>query len=173
MKLRQTPSQTVGPFFEVGLTSSPMNVLDHAPAGVERMRLEGTVFDGAGAAVPDAMIEIWQAGHARDGFARAGTDAAGSYFFETMRPRSSAAAQSAGQSPHLNVAVFARGMLLHAFTRVYFGDDAQVGDDPLLSSIDPARRHTLIATRRVGDGHAIYVWDIRLQGERETVFLDL
>jgi len=153
-RLVQTPSQTVGPFFSIGLCRAPQNVLRAAGNG-ERVRIEGAVLDGAGAPVGDALIEVW---HPSVGFGRAATDADGRFFFE------------AGRAPYLNVIVFARGMLVHAFTRIYFSD---VAGDAVLRSVDAARRSTLVAERTEQNGTAVYLWDVRLQGDGETVFFDL
>ena len=156
-RLVQTPSQTVGPFFSIGLCRAPQNLMAATTPG-ERIRIEGGVFDGAGAPVPDAMLEVW---HPAIGFGRAATDADGRYFFEAVR------------APYLNVIVFARGMLVHAFTRMYFSDDAGNARDAVLMGVDAARRPTLVAERTERDGKGIYRWDIRLQGDGETVFFDL
>jgi len=156
-RLVQTPSQTVGPFFSIGLCRAPQNVLA-AGANGERVRIEGAVIDGAGAPVADAMIEVW---HPWIGFGRAATDSDGRFFFE------------AGRAPYLNVTVFARGMLVHAFTRMYFSDEVRNTVDPVLMNVDAARRPTLVAERTERDGNAVYRWDVRLQGESETVFFDL
>jgi protocatechuate 3,4-dioxygenase, alpha subunit len=156
--LVQTPSQTVGPFFSIGLCRENQNALAVADAAGERVCIEGFVLDGAGAPVPDAMIEVW---HPSIGFGRAATNPHGEFHFETARP------------PYLNVIVFARGMLVHAFTRMYFSDEARNAGDAVLQSVDPARRATLIGERDDLDGRALYRWDIRLQGDRETVFFDL
>jgi protocatechuate 3,4-dioxygenase alpha subunit len=156
----QTPSQTVGPFFSIGLCreGERQNVLAGDAARGECVRIEGVVLDGAGAPLDDAMIEIW---HPLIGFGRAATGPEGEFFFETNKP------------PHLNVIVFARGLLVHAFTRMYFSDDAGNGHDAVLSSVPPSRRDTVIGQRSDRDGRAVYRWDIRLQGEQETVFFDL
>ena len=156
-RLVQTPSQTVGPFFSIGLRRAPQNLMAATAAG-ERIRIEGAVFDGAGAPVPDAMIEVW---HPTTGFGRAATDRDGGYFFEAVR------------APYLNVIIFARGMLVHAFTRMYFSDNARNANDPVLMQVDAARRSTLVAERTERDGTSVYRWDIHLQGEGETVFFDL
>ena len=156
-RLTQTPSQTVGPFFSIGLCRAPQNVMAATTDG-EQIRIEGSVFDGAGAPVPDAMLEVW---HPAVGFARAATDADGRYFFEAVG------------APYLNVIVFARGMLVHAFTRMYFGDNAHNAVDLVLMRVDAARRSTLIAQRTDRDGAAVYRWDVHLQGASETVFFDL
>ena len=135
--------------------------------------------DGAGDPVPDAMIEIWQADHRGRfpdgtaefrGFGRAGTDEEGGFWFRTVKPGSTGPAAA----PHLSVAVFARGMLNHAFTRIYFSDEeAPNATDPLLSSLEGERRETLVAVRVGGREIATYEFNIRLQGDRETVFLDV
>jgi protocatechuate 3,4-dioxygenase alpha subunit len=138
-----TPSQTIGPFFERALLREGQNLLG---AGI---RLEGTVYDGDGQPVPDAMIEVWD--RASEGFGRAGTDDDGRYWFELP------------ETKFLVVTLFARGLLNHLSTRVYF--DAQ---DEILRLVPAARRSTLLAR---ADG-TTYTWDIVLQGppERETVF---
>ena len=182
---RQTPSQTVGPFFGVGLTSQPQNVLVTDRTEGERIRIEGAVLDGAGRGVDDALVEIWQANaqgryrHPLDagpapldpafvGFGRCATGANGVFHFDTVKP----GAIGDGHAPHVNVTVFARGMLVHAFTRVYFSDDALDGD-ATLGRVDAGRRDTLVARRMSDDqGRVIYRWDIHLQGDRETVFFD-
>jgi protocatechuate 3,4-dioxygenase alpha subunit len=159
-RLTQTPSQTVGPFFSIGLflPGEHRNILARDDASSERVGIEGTLFDGAGTPLDDAMIEIW---HPSIGFGRAATGSRGEFFFETPK------------APHLNVIVFARGMLVHAFTRMYFSDEARNAEDAVLWSVDPLRRDTLIGERHERDGRVIYRWDIRLQGDRETVFFDL
>ena len=159
-----TPSQTVGPFFAIGLCGTPSNELASRGA----VRVEGKVLDGAGEAVPDAMVEIWQAdekGVYRGdwGWGRCGTDADGRYSFTTVKP-----GPVAGQAPHLVVLVFARGLLRELLTRMYFpGDDHE--HDPVLSALAEEERQTLVA-RPVGD--ALY-FDIRLQGESQTTFFAL
>ena len=144
-----TPPQTVGPFFSIGLP------WDDGPEVVARgsdgaIVLRGTVFDGEGAPVPDAIVETWQ------------TDPEGRWEIVTRKP-----AAAGGEAPHVAVAVFARGLLDRVPTRVYFGDEAEANAaDPLLSSLGPGRRETLIAAAEDG-GHR---FDIHLQGDRETVF---
>jgi protocatechuate 3,4-dioxygenase alpha subunit len=194
----ETPSQTVGPYFAIGLTpqvfarrpiASPAICGPDTPG--ERIRLAGRVLDGAGQPVEDAMIEIWQAdadgryahpadrrpGSLRDanfrGFGRAGTAATGDFFFDTVKPGAVPGPGNTLQAPHLNVIVFSRGMLTHAFTRVYFDDEANANEnDPVLSLVDQARRGTLIARRESGPTGIVYRFDIHLQGKSETVFLD-
>jgi protocatechuate 3,4-dioxygenase, alpha subunit len=178
--LGSTPSQTVGPFFAFGLPFDGGERLVEA-GGVW---IAGTVYDGAGEPVNDALIEIWQAnryGRYRhpedtredlpledgfDGFGRCGTDENGEFRFYTVKPGA-----TAPHAPHINVIVLARGLLQHLFTRIYFPDEEEANAaDPLLSSIaDPAVRATLIAQAEAG----ALRFDIHLQGERQTAFLDI
>jgi protocatechuate 3,4-dioxygenase alpha subunit len=159
--LPNTPSQTVGPFFSFGLCVRPQaNVVEQ---GIE---LRGRVTDGAGEPVPDAMVELWQAGEdgryrGDFGWARCGTDASGAFRFTVVKPGA-----VDGQAPHLNMQVFARGLLKQVYTRVYFPGDEP---DELLRSVDEARRATLVAVEEDGGLR----FDVRLQGDEETVFFDL
>jgi protocatechuate 3,4-dioxygenase alpha subunit len=192
-----TPSQTVGPFFAYGLTSNGKydwndaftNNLVTPDATGERIRVVGRVFDGDGEAVPDAMLEIWQAdaqGRFADpkdkralpnatfrGFGRCGTDKNGDYAFDTIKPGSVPDPDGEPQAPHILLAVFARGMLLHTYTRIYFGGEAGNAADPVLALVPAERRDTLIAARQPGNGNVVYRFDIRLQGENETVFFEI
>lgn len=194
MALKQTPSQTVGPFFAYGLTPEQYGYAFESVAGPdmcgtdtdgERIRIEGRVLDGEGAIIPDAMIELWQAdaegryAHPADGrgsnanfsgFGRCGTgtDAQDRFVFETIKP----GAIGEGHAPHISVIVFMRGVLTHAFTRIYFSDEEQANAaDPVLAGVPQDRRSTLIAERC--DGEAAYRFDIHMQGENETVFFDV
>ncbi len=192
-----TPSQTVGPFFKYGLTPGGAydwndaftnNLVTPETSG-DRIRVEGRVLDGDGQPVPDCMLEIWQAdaqGRFSDpqdkralpnstfkGFGRCGTDANGDYVFDTIRPGPVPDPDGKPQAPHLLLAIFARGMLLHLYTRIYFGGEAGNAADPVMALVPADRRATLIATRQPGNGNAVYHFDIRLQGENETVFFDL
>lgn len=181
-----TPSQTIGPFFAYSLTpraygGQELATERIAPEGVagERIRVEGTVYDGDGIVVGDAMIEIWQADsqgrfHADDnagftGFGRAEASAEGNFFFETVKPGGLPGPGGMRQAPHLSVSVFARGILTRLATRIYFSDEPANAVDPVLSLVPEARRDTLIAKRRA-DG--LYRFDIRLQGDGETVFFE-
>jgi protocatechuate 3,4-dioxygenase, alpha subunit len=192
-----TPSQTVGPFFKYGLTPSGQydwndaftNNLVTPDVSGDRIRVEGKVLDGDGAPIPDAMLEIWQAdaqGRFADpqdkralpnatfrGFGRCGTDANGGYSFDTIKPGPVPDPDGRPQAPHLLLAVFARGMLRHLYTRIYFGDEAGNSSDPVLALVPADRRATLIAKRQPGNGNAAYQLDLRLQGEGETVFFDV
>ena len=188
--LEPTPAQTVGPFFAFGLPFAGGG--DAVPAGTPgAITLHGTVRDGAGAAVPDALLEFWQAGPdgrlptragsmARDGrsftgFARVATDRAGDWTLRTLRP---AAPSGGADAPHLAVCVFARGLLHHLFTRIYFPNHVEANAaDPLLAALDEDARATLTAVPDGSFGGPGYRFDVRLQGgpdgAGETVFLDL
>jgi len=192
-----TPSQTVGPFFKYGLTPSRQYAWNDAftanlvtpDASGDRIRVEGTVYDGDGAPVPDCMLEVWQAdaqGRFSDpqdqralpntafrGFGRCGTDGEGRYSFDTIKPGSVPDPDGKPQAPHLLLAVFARGMLRHLYTRIYFDGEAANGSDAVLALVPTARRATLIAKRQPGNGSAVYKLDLRLQGGEETVFFDV
>jgi protocatechuate 3,4-dioxygenase alpha subunit len=184
---KQTASQTVGPYFKIGLTRSLANVLVEDATEGRRIRVEGRVLDGEGQPVVDAMIEIWQANthgrydHPEDGqdkpldpafkgFGRTETDAEGRYWFATIKPGPVPGPGNTLQAPHIGVVVFARGMPIHTYTRIYFADEAANATDPVLTSIaDGGRRGTLITGL---DGDASYIFDIVLQGAGETVFFD-
>jgi protocatechuate 3,4-dioxygenase, alpha subunit len=153
----RTPSQTVGPFFSIGLSRAPQNELAERsdPAAV---RLVGQLLDGQGVPMPDGMIELWDPAGRRWG--RSGTDAEGRFSFVVTKPGA-----LPGQAPRFDVLVFARGLLRHQLTRVYFpGDPA----DPVLAGIDEERRATLVAEQEDG----ALRFDIRMQGDRETVFFE-
>jgi protocatechuate 3,4-dioxygenase, alpha subunit len=182
-----TPSQTIGPFFAVGLGPGWTD-LTEGTAGGERIAVEGHVIDGDGKPVPDAMLEIWQAdpqGRYPDpadppqsarfhGIGRALTDARGTYRFVTVKPGRVDAPSGALQAPHVTLVVFARGLLRHLMTRIYFGDEPSNAADPVLASIaDPAVRRTLIAEREEQGTTAHYRFDVILQGEGETAFFDI
>lgn len=161
-----TASQTVGPFFSFALLElvRPELVPPETPGSI---RIEGTVLDGAGAPVDDAMVEIWQA-DAGGRFGRCGTDAEGRFWFVITKPGVVPDADGRPQAPHLDVSVFARGLLKRLVTRIYFPDEeAANAVDPVLSALPSADdRATLVAVPS-GD---VLRFDIRLQGERETVF---
>jgi protocatechuate 3,4-dioxygenase, alpha subunit len=190
-----TPSQTVGPFFKYGLTPGGdyewddafTNNLVTADASGERIRLAGRVFDGDAKPVPDAMLEIWQAdsqGRFSDpqdpralpnsifkGFGRCGTDPDGCFTFETIKPGLVPDTDGRPQAPHLLLAIFARGMLMQLYTRIYFDGEAANTVDPVLALVPVERRGTLIAAREPGS--KVYHLDICLQGDNETVFFDV
>lgn len=187
-----TPSQTIGPFHRImvpweggaGLVS---------PDDPDAIRIEGRVLDGAGQPVDDSVIEVWQANiHGRyahaedtrevplvqgfDGFGRAITDGAGGFTIVTVKPGCVPGPGETVQAPHISLSVFARGLLRHLVTRIYFPDEAAANEkDPILQSIEePGRRETLLAVRQDGDSTPpVYEFDIHLQGPRETVFFDV
>lgn len=191
----QTPSQTVGPYFAYGLTATQYGydfnqpfdavvALDNATG--QRIRLEGQVIDGDGNPINDAMVEISQPdgegrypqtpdearalGFRAFGRVGTGTDAQNRFVFHTVKP----GAQTPGEAPHINVIVLMRGLLLHAFTRVYFSDEAEANaKDAVLESVPADRRHTLIAQRSEQGGAVTYRFDIRMQGANETAFFDV
>ena len=157
-----TPSQTVGPFFGFAL---PFAAGERAVDGTapNSVRIEGQLLDGAGEPVPDGLLEVWQAGQ----FARSRTDSEGVFHFVVRKPPAIPGPNGATQAPHLNLIVFARGLLKHLVTRLYFPDEASANStDPVLQQVDPERRHTLIAHTAGGALH----FDVHLQGESETVF---
>ena len=192
-----TPSQTVGPYFAYGLTSNGKydwndafsNNLVTADTSGERVRVEGRVFDGDGQPMADCMLEIWQAdaqGRFSDpqdkralpnssfkGFGRCATDADGGFAFDTIKPGIVPDPDGKPQAPHLVLAVFARGMLLHLYTRIYFSGEAGNATDPVLALVPADRRATLIAQQANCNGNAVYRLDIHLQGDNETVFFDV
>lgn len=180
MKLTPTPAQTVGPFFGFALPYQGGSELVSA-SREGSIRLHGTVYDGDGAPIPDAMIEIWQPdehgtvsaatgslirdGYTFTGWGRAAVDGEGHYTFTTVNPGPTAP----GKAPYILIAVFARGLLDRLFTRAYLPEDqSALAADPVLSALEPERRETLIAKREEDGGLRL---DIRLQGEGETVFL--
>ena len=188
-----TTSQTVGPYLHIGLV--PRGVADIAFDGridqPDRIVIEGRVVDGAGAPLPDGMIELWQADadgryeHVDDvrsgigddarngsGFGRLPTGGDGSFRFTTVKPGRVPAPDGSLQAPHLVVACFARGLLKHLSTRLYFDDESAANaEDFVLARVPDARRGTLVAH---GDGHGTYRWTLVLQGSaaQETVFFD-
>jgi protocatechuate 3,4-dioxygenase alpha subunit len=192
-----TPSQTVGPYFAYGLTPNKKydwkdtftnNLLTPDVSG-ERIRIEGRIFDGDNQPIIDSMLEIWQAdaqgryaspGDKRalpnasfKGFGRVGTDAGGSFSFDTIKPGQVPDPDGKMQSPHILMAVYARGMLRQSYTRIYFADEAANAEDPILALVPAERRATLIARRTVKDGHTVYTFDIHMQGDQETVFFEV
>jgi protocatechuate 3,4-dioxygenase alpha subunit len=185
MNAPRTPSQTVGPYLSLGLPwpDGPFVVPEGTPGAIW---IRGFVLDGAGEPVPDGLVETWQAdpaghfAHPADaegggtsfrGFGRCPTDDSGAYALLTFKPGVVMGVGGRLQAPHIDVSVFARGLLKRVVTRLYFGDEAAANatDGVLRSIADDDRRATLIATR-TADG---YRFDIRLQGDGETVFFDV
>jgi protocatechuate 3,4-dioxygenase, alpha subunit len=201
--LTETASQTAGPYLHIGMVprvagidargDERWQVLAGEDARGERIRLEGVIFDGTGSVVRDALIEIWQANahgkhdHPDDrqdkpvdfafrGFGRAAADfKTGLWWFETVKPGKLPGRHGTVMAPHVNVTIFARGINIHLNTRIYFADEAEANaQDPVLWLVEQeARRQTLLARREEREGRAVYRFDIRLQGENETVFFDV
>jgi protocatechuate 3,4-dioxygenase alpha subunit len=188
LSFQATTSQTLGPFFSVGLAW--MNREDLAPGGAsgERVTIEGRVLDGDGHVVPDALLEVWQAdaagkyAHPEDrqdkpvdpafsGFGRVTTDAHGRFRFTTIKPGPVPGPSGASQAPHIVVSVFARGLMRRLVTRIYFPGEPANDRDFVLSLVEPARRGTLIARKADGQREALE-WNVILQGGEETVFFD-
>ena len=180
MKLTPSGSQTVGPFFRIGL--------EHLCAtgtkpdeNSEMITVYGKVLDGDGIPVPDAVLEIWHANAhgtfsrepGQSGrpvcFTRVATDEDGTYRFAIAMPGAAACDSELRQSPHLAVLVFARGLMRHLITRMYFPDEAANASDTLLQMVPVDRRHTLIA-RANGGNARMFEWNVVLQGADETVF---
>ena len=188
--LRETPSQTAGPYVHIGLIpqQAGFEIFDkpfgHVLAGPDtpgdRIRIEGRVLDGLGEPCRDVLVELWQAdaegrygNPAFRGWGRAGTDfETGLYAFDTVKPGPAPGRHGGPQAPHASLWLVSRGINIGLQTRLYF-DDEDNAHDPVLRIIEPAfRRKTLVAQRSVRDGATVYVFDIRLQGEGETVFFD-
>ena len=165
-----TPSQTVGPFYhDCMLRDGARRETMAGSSSDALLRVGGRVLDGDGAGVPDAVVEVWHS----DGFARVGTDDTGRFTFETGYPKRVPFDQATLQAPHVSVAVFARGLLNHLFTRIYFEDEPSTASDPILRRVPEARRATLVARLEPTDGLTrAYRFDIVLQGTGETVFFD-
>ena len=202
--LKETPSQTAGPYVHIGLIphqagfqifeNNFSNVLVRPETKGERITIEGRIFDGTGSPVRDILVEIWQANaagkydHPADqqdkpvdpafrGWGRTGTDfETGLYRFETIKPGPVAGRRGhRPMAPHVNLWLAARGINIGLSTRLYFSDEQALNtEDPVLNMIEPPpRRATLIAGRSERGGQAVYTFDIRLQGEGETVFFDI
>lgn len=187
MSLCTTTSQTVGPFFGIGLNWLYRDNLAAEGVAGERVVVEGRLVDGDGLPVPDAFLEFWQANsqgkydHPEDtqdkatedgfkGFARVPTNPDGTFRLTTIKPGSVPGPNGRPQAPHLLVSIFMRGILRRLVTRMYFPEDAANGNDPILNLVEPARRSSLIAKKnRPGTAQ----WDVYLQGPEETVFFDL
>ena len=211
-RLRETPSQTAGPYVHIGLIPSQAGldifgrdlgrVLAGPDAAGERIRIEGRVFDGAGAPCTDVLVEAWQANahgrydHPADlqnrpldpafhGWGRTGTDfRTGVWSFETIKPGAVAGRHGRPMAPHVNLWLASRGMNIGLSTRIYFPDEAEANAaDPVLAIVGHPRRDTLVARREERGGTPAsglptpglptYVFDIHLQGEQETVFFDI
>jgi protocatechuate 3,4-dioxygenase, alpha subunit len=180
--MKQTPSQTVGPYFAYGLTPEQylydfkslvtnelVNPLEHQDC----IAIHGQVLDGEGNPIPDAMIEVWQNDGEKQLFGRfgTGTDPQKRFIFHTIKPKS-----VNGQAPYLSIIVFMRGQLIHSYTRIYFSDETELNEnDEVLNLVPADRKDTLIAQKQGNsNGSSLrYEFTIRMQGENETVFFDV
>lgn len=187
--LKESPSQTAGPYVHIGLIpkQAGFDIFENDFGNViegtgERIRIEGVVYDGAGTPLRDALVEIWQADKEGRydnpkfrGWARAGSDfKTGEYVFETVKPGPVPGRDGGKMAPHVCFWIVARGINIGLSTRMYFSDEeAANADDPVLNRIEQkSRRATLIGQREDRGGQAVYRFDVRLQGEQETVFFD-
>jgi protocatechuate 3,4-dioxygenase, alpha subunit len=201
--LTETASQTAGPYLHIGMMpkaggidvpwAQGWHVLAGPEAQGQRIRLEGAIFDGTDTLVRDAQVEIWQANsygrydHPDDrqdkpldpafrGFGRAVADfRTGEWWFDTVKPGAVPGRHGTVMAPHINVAIFARGINIHLNTRIYFGDEAEANaKDPVLRLVEQEkRRQTLLARREEREGQVVYRIEFRLQGDDETVFFDV
>ncbi|WP_085797574.1 protocatechuate 3,4-dioxygenase subunit alpha [Falsiruegeria litorea] len=199
--LKETPSQTAGPYVHIGLAPGDAGFeiykqeLGRDIAGPkakgERIRVEGLVIDGTGSPIKDVLLEVWQANahgvhahpeHPGDvdedfrGWGRVITDfETGEWGFDTVKPGSTPGRNGTTQAPHINLWIVARGINLGLNTRLYFDDEAEANAaDPVINTIEwERRRQTLIARRTMRNGTPVYRFDIRIQGEDETVFFDI
>ena len=189
-----TPSQTVGPFFAYALTPTAYSLTPLAgndlvtpDATGNPIVIEGRVFDGAGQPVPDCFLELWQADGAGrypgqpgakpntsfKGFGRCEADKSGAYRFHTVKPGPVPGVDGKMQAPHIDVGLFARGILRRMFTRIYFADETANDGDAILALVPADRRQTLMARREgTADGKPRYIFDVHLQGGDETVFFE-
>jgi protocatechuate 3,4-dioxygenase alpha subunit len=195
MSLQATTSQTVGPYFKIGLSWLYRDSLLGEGVSGERVTIQGRVFDGDGVPVPDAILEVWQANasgkynHPEDtqdkplepgftGFARVPVNAEGAFRFPTIKPGPVPGPDGKEQAPHLQVSIFMRGVLRRMVTRIYFPDEPRNGADLILNLVEAARRSTLIAKKITQKstketGSTTLEWNVILQGPEETVFFDL
>jgi protocatechuate 3,4-dioxygenase alpha subunit len=188
MSLQKTTSQTVGPYFAIGLTWLNKDNLVGPGVSGERVTIEGRVFDGDGVPVPDAVIEVWQANshgkyaHPDDkqdkpleagfqGYGRIPADDHGKFRFTTIKSGPVPGPDGKPQAPHITVSIFARGLLDRLVTRIYFPDEPANAADFVLNLVEPARRGTLIAKKMGATGESLE-WNVILHGPEETVFFD-
>ncbi len=189
MSLQATTSQTVGPFFKIGLDWLNRDNLVGEGVSGERVTIQGRIFDGDGVPVPDALLEIWQANahgkydHTEDtqdkplepgfkGYGRVPVTAQGVFRFTTIKPGPVPGPNGKEQAPHLVLSVFMRGVLRRLVTRIYFPDEPRNAADFILNLLEPSRRSTLIAKKTAGAPGTLE-WNVVLQGPDETVFFDL
>ncbi len=183
-----TPSQTVGPYFSIGFEWLNRSDLTRGISGGERVTIRGRILDGEGQPVPDACLELWQAdaqgkyaqpenGQEKSshqqffGFGRIPTNDLGEFSFTTIKPGGIPGLDGRPQAPHIQITVFMRGLLRRLVTRLYFPDDSAHATDHVLNLVPAERRATLIA-RPLAEKPHTFEWNVRLQGEHETVFFD-
>jgi protocatechuate 3,4-dioxygenase alpha subunit len=182
-----TPSQTVGPFFSIGLSTLCREKIECGAGEGERVVIRGRVLHSDGEPVPDAVLEIWQASEAARGdcedetsarqekipagFGRIVTNEQGEFQFSTIKPGPRSDEDGLTHAPHLAVVLLMRGLLRHLLTRVYFAGEDANDEDAVLKLVPAERRKTLLA-EPAGDGSSEFFWDIHLQGQRETVFFE-
>jgi protocatechuate 3,4-dioxygenase, alpha subunit len=172
--MKQTPSQTVGPYFAYSLTPEQYQynfkqMIDNQMVDYisepDTITIIGKVFDGENVVIPDAIIEIWDAKNQLFGRFGTGTDPEKRFIFQTIKPTS-----IDRQAPHLSVIIFMRGQLIHSYTRIYFSDEDVLNEqDETLNSVPADRKHTLIAQKNDN----VYTFNINMQGENETVFFEV
>ena len=189
MSLHATPSQTVGPYFKIGLQWLHCDNLATEGVAGGRIVIQGRVFDGDGVPVPDAVLEVWQANshgkyaHPEDqqdkpldagfrGYGRVPVNQDGFFRFATIKPGPVPGPKGNEQAPHLVISIFMRGLLKRLVTRMYFPGDARNAADPILNLVEPQRRATLVASQS-DDGSGLLGWNVVLQGANETVFFDI
>jgi len=181
-----TPSQTVGPFFSIGLSALYGEKIECEPGEEKCVQIRGRVFDGDGQPVPDAVLEIWQACETAGGdcdqeparrekippgFGRIATNERGEFQFNTVRPAPRRDEDGLLHAPHLVVVLLMRGLLRHLLTRIYFAGEAANREDAVLNLVPPERQRTLLA-EPTNERASELSWDIHLQGELETVFFE-
>jgi protocatechuate 3,4-dioxygenase alpha subunit len=198
--LKETPSQTAGPYVHIGLAPGAAGFETYEQelgwditgpnAKGERIRVEGLVIDGTGSPIKDVMLEIWQAnadgnyahpegGPVEEGFrgwGRVLTDfETGDWAFETVKPGATKGREGALMAPHISLWIVARGINVGLITRLYFDDESEANaKDGVMSLVEwENRRGTLVATRSLRDDQIVYHFDIRVQGDGETVFFDI
>jgi protocatechuate 3,4-dioxygenase, alpha subunit len=172
--MKQTPSQTVGPYFAYSLTPEQykydfIQMIDNQMVDVfirpDAITILGKIFDGEGVVIPDAIIEIWDAKNQLFGRFGTGTDSEKRFIFHTVKPE-----PVDGQAPYLSVIIFMRGQLIHTYTRIYFSEEDVLNQhDETLNLVPADRKHTLFANKKGN----IYEFNIYMQGENETVFFDI
>jgi len=189
MSWQASTSQTVGPFFHLGLAWLFVDDLAGPEVSGQRVEIAGKLLDADGVGVPDGLLEIWQANshgkyaHPEDaqdkstepsfrGYGRVATAEDGAFRFKTVKPGRVPGPDGKLQAAHIVVSVFARGLLRRLVTRIYFPDDPANAEDYALGLVDSARRHTLIA-QKSAERASLLEWSIRLQGANETVFFDI